>query len=163
MQIWDTAGQDTNCYGLTNQYYRGAQGCAVVYDVTRPESLTSVAGWIAHARARCEPDCVFVVIGNKTDLAARHGAEVPEGEAADFAHRLQCRHFLASALNGTGVAHAFLQLLLSVHSLAQCTEVANLTLSPSVGIRALAADADGGAGDTLRVPKKRRKKPQCCQ
>jgi len=122
LQLWDTAGQEANA-ALSAVYYRGARGVAVVYDVTRRETLYNVGRWVASARRHCDDACVICVIGNKTDL--RHSVAVPEEEARDFCHSLGCRHYLASAMNGEGVEHAFLQLLLAVHAEATVRGVAN--------------------------------------
>ena len=122
LQLWDTAGQETSA-ALSSVYYRGARGVAVVYDVTRRTTLFNVGRWVASARQHCDPDCVIVVIGNKTDL--RHSVDVPEEEARAFCHSLGCRHYLASAMNGEGVEYAFLQLLLAVHAVALSRGVAN--------------------------------------
>ena len=122
LQLWDTAGQEA-CAALSNVYYRGARGVAVVYDVTRRSTLYNVGRWVASARQHCESDCVIVVIGNKTDL--RHSVDVSEDEASAFCHSLGCRHYLASAMNGEGVEYAFLQLLLAIHAEVAVKGVAN--------------------------------------
>ena len=41
VQIWDTAGQE-RFKNITNGYYRGAHGIAIVFDVTNIESFNKV-------------------------------------------------------------------------------------------------------------------------
>lgn len=43
--VWDTAGQE-RFRTLTSSYYRGAHGIILVYDVTRPETLTGLGHWL---------------------------------------------------------------------------------------------------------------------
>jgi Ras-related protein Rab-7A len=43
-QIWDTAGQE-KYQSLCYAYYRGCDCCALVYDITNPESFENVAKW----------------------------------------------------------------------------------------------------------------------
>lgn len=42
---WDTAGQD-RFKTITSSYYRGANGIAIVYDITDRCSFENVRGWL---------------------------------------------------------------------------------------------------------------------
>ncbi|KAJ7655469.1 P-loop containing nucleoside triphosphate hydrolase protein, partial [Mycena rosella] len=75
LQIWDTAGQERFA-SLAAAFFRGADAAVLMYDVTRPETLTALTTWWAEFCARApvsEEDvrrgrfCV-VVVGNKCDL-----------------------------------------------------------------------------------------------
>ena len=56
LQIWDTAGQE-RFRTITRQFYRGAQGCLLVYDVTDRESFDHVRQWLDDIRTqRCSFD-----------------------------------------------------------------------------------------------------------
>lgn len=71
MQIWDTAGQE-RFQSLGVAFYRGADCCVLVYDVTAPSSFKSLDAWrdefLIQASPRDPENFPFVVIGNKVDL-----------------------------------------------------------------------------------------------
>ncbi|KAH9597819.1 Small GTPase [Trypanosoma melophagium] len=113
VQLWDTAGQE-RCGLIITAFFRNAVGAVFVYDVTRENTLTRIPMWVEHLRKHTCEDCVYIVIGNKTDLS--HLSTVSQDDAEDIAHRLGMRHFLASALNGNGVTHAFMQLVLALNA-----------------------------------------------
>ena len=47
LQIWDTAGQE-RFQSLSSAFYRGANCCCIVYDVTDPESFNHIKTWKDH-------------------------------------------------------------------------------------------------------------------
>jgi GTPase SAR1 family protein len=47
MQIWDTAGQE-RFQSLGVAFYRGADCCVLVYDVTAPGTFKSLDSWYDH-------------------------------------------------------------------------------------------------------------------
>jgi len=72
MQIWDTAGQE-RFQSLGVAFYRGADCCVLVYDVTSPNTFKNLESWrdefLIQASPRDPENFPFVVIGNKVDLA----------------------------------------------------------------------------------------------
>jgi len=74
MQIWDTAGQE-RFQSLGVAFYRGADCCVLVYDVTNPNSFKSLDSWrdefLIQASPRDPESFPFVVLGNKIDLENR--------------------------------------------------------------------------------------------
>jgi len=74
MQIWDTAGQE-RFQSLGVAFYRGADCCALVYDVTSPESFKALDSWrdefLIQASPRDPDNFPFIVLGNKVDLENR--------------------------------------------------------------------------------------------
>lgn len=65
-------------------YYRNAQSALVVYDITKPTSLTKAKHWVAELQRQASPGIVIALVGNKTDLAtaAEPAATDDDDEAA---------------------------------------------------------------------------------
>lgn len=66
-QIWDTAGQET-FRAVTRSYYRGAEGCLLVFDVSDRRSFTDLHIWLDDLKQWAEDDVVIMVVGNKSML-----------------------------------------------------------------------------------------------
>ncbi|EME87884.1 uncharacterized protein MYCFIDRAFT_70380 [Pseudocercospora fijiensis CIRAD86] len=66
-EIWDTAGQERFA-SLAPMYYRNAQSALVVYDITKPSSLTKAKHWVAELQRQASPGIVIALVGNKLDL-----------------------------------------------------------------------------------------------
>jgi Ras-related protein Rab-11A len=69
-QIWDTAGQE-RYRAITNAYYRQAVGVLLVYDITKRGSFESLEKWLAEVQNHADSKTQIILIGNKTDLAAK--------------------------------------------------------------------------------------------
>ena len=71
LQIWDTAGQE-RFQSLSSAFYRGADCCCLVYDVTNPTSFDHLLDWKQVFLTKSQPQNIdtfpFLVIGNKVDL-----------------------------------------------------------------------------------------------
>lgn len=68
LQIWDTAGQE-RFQSLGVAFYRGADACILVYDITAEKSFEQLNSWrdefLTQANPRDPDNFSFVVIGNK--------------------------------------------------------------------------------------------------
>ncbi|KAF1816498.1 ras-domain-containing protein [Eremomyces bilateralis CBS 781.70] len=80
-EIWDTAGQERFA-SLAPMYYRNAQAALVVYDITKPQSLTKAQHWVAELQRQASPGIVIALVGNKADLASPGSFPAP-GDDAD--------------------------------------------------------------------------------
>lgn len=70
LQIWDCAGQE-RFRALTKLYYRGAEICILVFDLTNPKSLESIENyWIPTVKNEAGDSIKFVLVGNKFDLTS---------------------------------------------------------------------------------------------
>lgn len=79
-QIWDTAGQE-RFQSLGVAFYRGADCCVLVYDVTAPNTFKTLDSWrdefLIQASPRDPENFPFVVLGNKIDLENRQVCSSP--------------------------------------------------------------------------------------
>ena len=64
-------------------YYRNAQAALVVYDLTKPTSLTKAKHWVAELQRQASPGIVIALVGNKLDLCAESGNAEAAPETAD--------------------------------------------------------------------------------
>ncbi|OMJ86735.1 hypothetical protein SteCoe_11671 [Stentor coeruleus] len=71
LQVWDTAGQE-RFQSLGATFYRGADACILVYDITSKNSFDSIISWKQEFLNQCGPrqpeTFPFIVLGNKCDL-----------------------------------------------------------------------------------------------
>lgn len=70
MQIWDTAGQE-RYQSLGVAFYRGAEACILVYDITNQKSFENLDIWkqdfLIKAGPKDPENFPFFVFGNKID------------------------------------------------------------------------------------------------
>jgi Ras-related protein Rab-7A len=70
MQIWDTAGQE-RFQSLGVAFYRGADACVLVYDITNQKSFDQLDSWrdefLIQAGPKDPENFPFVLLGNKVD------------------------------------------------------------------------------------------------
>lgn len=82
LQIWDTAGQE-RFQSLGMGFYRGADACLLVYDVTDPHSLDNLDHWRKEfleqvgggSLGDASTQFPFVVLGNKMDKVRARESE----------------------------------------------------------------------------------------
>ena len=70
-----------NCY--VHRYFRNADAIMLVYDITSHDSFVEVARRYEHLHSKVCPDAVYMLVGNKCDLA--HSRQVPETEGKEYA------------------------------------------------------------------------------
>ncbi|EAN30507.2 Ras-related protein rab7 [Theileria parva strain Muguga] len=70
LQIWDTAGQE-RFQSLGTAFYRGADGCMLVYDTTNQKTFESIESWKSEFLIQIDPKSPdtfpFALVGNKID------------------------------------------------------------------------------------------------
>jgi len=106
MNIWDTAGQE-KYHALAKNYYQGASGALLVYDVTDQDSFAKVKSWFVELRRYIGPDAPIVLAGNKADKPTR---TVQLSEAEAYASSIGIEHASTSALSGMNVEMVFTNL-----------------------------------------------------
>lgn len=68
LQIWDTAGQE-RFQSLGVAFYRGADACMLVFDITSGESFSHLSQWEQEFRFQSGKELKeIILVGNKTDL-----------------------------------------------------------------------------------------------
>ena len=100
--LWDIGGQDQFAK-LRTIYFKGSNAAFGVYDVTNPQSLLKLPGWVSSIKKTVKQTIPMVIIGNKIDLER----QVDKQEAEDLAKRLNCYYLETSAKTGEKVEIAF--------------------------------------------------------
>mmetsp|Transcript_5166 Transcript_5166/g.7912 ORF Transcript_5166/g.7912 Transcript_5166/m.7912 type:complete len:235 (-) Transcript_5166:124-828(-) len=116
LQIWDTAGQERfRC--IVKNYYRGANGVIIVYDISDPETARGVVKWIKEVEEYTSSNTSIILVGNKTDLVENglvHDDTVEETRAI-IQSILDCypdiSNYECSAKQGCHVEDAFIGLV----------------------------------------------------
>ena len=74
LQIWDTAGQE-KYRSLSVAYYRGADACIFVYDVTDKASFNNLGSWLeaffSQVPGKRTENFPILLVGNKIDKKER--------------------------------------------------------------------------------------------
>jgi Ras-related protein Rab-7A len=113
LQIWDTAGQE-RFQSLGVAFYRGADSCVLVYDVTDAKSYDNLDSWsdefLVHAAPRNADTFPFVVLGNKSDLASSRRQVSANKAKAWCQAKGDIPHFETSAKEAVNVEQAFHQI-----------------------------------------------------
>ena len=78
LQIWDTAGQD-RFRAITKNYYKGANGIILIYDVTNPKTYDNVKSWVSQIREEASPNTVVYLCGNKIDMKESRMVKTEDG------------------------------------------------------------------------------------
>lgn len=81
LQIWDTAGQE-RFRAIISNYYRGAHGIIIVFDMGSRESFENVADWIGEVKKNTSENVEIIILGNKVD--DRERIVVSEEEVEGF-------------------------------------------------------------------------------
>lgn len=104
MMIWDTAGHE-KFKTITQTYYKGAQGVAVVFGVDSRRSFEAVDRWMKQVHENSSSDVKVILVGNKCDLRDR---EVSTEEAAGVARKYNIPFVETSAMENINVEKMFL-------------------------------------------------------
>jgi|EP01043_Picozoa_sp_COSAG02_P003049 Ras-related protein Rab-7A len=122
-QIWDTAGQE-RFQSLGVAFYRGADACVLVYDLTNLKSFDNCESWrdefLIQAGPRDPENFPFVVLGNKSDLENRQVAFKRAQTWCTSKGNIPC--FETSAKDNTNVEQAFMEIAKNVRPRAALPE-----------------------------------------
>lgn len=107
LMIWDVLGQKGYTEVQTSAF-EGGRGVILVYDVSRPETRTSLVDYWIPRLWQVVGKLPMVIFGNKADLAKDPAAE--EASLRSLYETYQCDGHLTSAKTGLNVEAAFLAL-----------------------------------------------------
>jgi Ras-related protein Rab-8A len=104
LKVWDTAGQE-RFRTVTQQYYKGADGILLVYDITDRGTFDKVKDWVKQIQANTTKENVqLILVGNKCDLEER---QVSTEEGVELAKEFGVQFFETSAYKDINVNEAF--------------------------------------------------------
>ena len=110
LKIWDTAGQE-RFRNITNQYYKGADGIILVYDLTNKESMLKIKDWMEQIQQNTtSSEIALVLVANKVDL----NRVITNDESLSLSQQLKIKSFETSALSGDGIDDIFKYLTMEI-------------------------------------------------
>jgi Ras-related protein Rab-7A len=107
LQMWDTAGQERFA-SLGHAFYRGADACILVYDISNEQSFKAIEQWRTNFLENASPDDAssfpFLLIGNKSDLSDKRQVPPADGQKLAKGHNMEYAE--TSAFNGNNIDKA---------------------------------------------------------
>ena len=108
IQIWDTAGQD-RFRSITKNYYKGAHGIVLIYDITEKKSFANVKNWMDQIKEEVSDRVTIILVGNKIDDEEHRAVQTEEGK--NLAKELGLMFFECSAKSGENIDSTFNELV----------------------------------------------------
>ena len=105
LQIWDTAGQD-RFRALTKNYFKGANGIIIIYDVTNLKTYENVKTWITQIKEEVNQNVVIYLVGNKIDVE-KEKKLVKTEDGEKIAEEFKLTFFETSAKDGINIDETF--------------------------------------------------------
>jgi len=104
--IWDTVGQSKRTDSTV--FYKRAKVAILCYDITNAKTFEALDRYIELVRKEAEPNCLFAIIGTKSDLADRTHRQITTDRAKKFAKDIGASFALeTSSANGFQVNDVF--------------------------------------------------------
>ena len=123
LQIWDTAGQD-KYRSITRNYYKGAHGIILIYDVTNLQTFENVKNWITSIREETTTNVVIYLAGNKIDKDEKE-KEVKTENGQKIADEYKIKFYETSAKDGINVNTVFEDLVQDIDDTFSKLEATN--------------------------------------
>ena len=111
VQIWDF-WQD-RFRAITKNYYKGAHGILLIYDVTNKKTFENVRNWVTQIRENASAKTIIYIVGNKIDDKEKRVVTKEEGEKMSTEFNL--KFFEASAKEDINIAPTFEGLVKDIY------------------------------------------------
>ena len=108
IQIWDTAGED-RFRAITKNYYKGAHGIILIYDVTDQQSFQHIKDWVDKIKEESNEGVIIYLVGNKIDLIDKR--IITNADGNKLAEEIKIKYYETSAKDSTGVKEVFENLV----------------------------------------------------
>ena len=109
LQVWDTAGQE-RFQSLGMAFYRGADACLLVYDVTNYASFKNIDTWKNNFINNISIDDVnkfpIILVGNKSDLPRK----ISKAEVKSWSNRNNIDNYITSAKEKYNIQRIFIEI-----------------------------------------------------
>lgn len=109
LSIWDLAGQAGFKF-MRKNFYTGAKGALLVFDLTRKESFGEIGTWYNEILDVLKKPIPFLLIGNKVDIVEEKGRAIEKKDAESYAKLNKSNYIETSARTGEKVEDAFMEL-----------------------------------------------------
>jgi len=103
--FWNIAGFKSQFYMLRNQYFSGADGMLLVFDITRSYTFSKINNWYNLAVKYGLSGIPRILIGNKAHLTEERKIILPMVET--LAEKLNASYYETSTLSGVNFKEAF--------------------------------------------------------
>ena len=116
LQIWDLAGQP-GFKSIRKDYYKGAHGLIMVFDITRRETVLHISNWLQEVYNATNANLPMVLVGNKADLRTESDDSLQKGQGLELSKllseqsALDIKYLESSALTGLNIDLLFKQIV----------------------------------------------------
>ena len=110
--LFDTAGQE-RYRAITSSYFKGSNGCFIVYDITNEASFNNIENWYEQIQKETSKDIPILLVGNKCDLEDERKVPIEKGK--EKAQNLNCAFFETSALKKINIDKIFEELVNNIY------------------------------------------------
>lgn len=116
LQIWDTAGQE-RFKSITENFYKGAQGIILAFDLTDHESFAAIRNWLKNIYEKAGKNVIVCLLGNKLDMIEKAESDVTfkvnrdrfvkDQDIDELLKEIPIKFLKSSAKHNTNIKEAF--------------------------------------------------------
>jgi Ras-related protein Rab-7A len=120
LQLWDTAGSE-RFRAMSPSFYRGADGCVIVFDLTNILSFRNLESWIDEFLLISHPhdadNYPFIIIGNKSDLINDSNRVISQRFIEKFCESKKIKYFEVSTKLNLNINNAFSYIITKIYNI----------------------------------------------